>query len=140
MCGKLTTYLRMCGYDAAYALDRDVEADDRLLSIAREERRIIITRDRQLAARTENALLLESKAVVDQLRELRDAGFRLSLDATPTYCGACNGLLDRVPSGTVTPGHAPDPGDEQVWRCRSCGQLFWKGSHWEQVKKTLSEL
>ena len=24
MCGTLATYLRMCGYDAAYALDLDV--------------------------------------------------------------------------------------------------------------------
>ena len=28
MLGKLATYLRMCGHDAAYALDRGVEADD----------------------------------------------------------------------------------------------------------------
>lgn len=28
MLGTLTTYLRMCGYDAAYALDHEIEADD----------------------------------------------------------------------------------------------------------------
>jgi len=31
MLGKLATYLRMCGYDTAYALDEEAEADDALL-------------------------------------------------------------------------------------------------------------
>lgn len=51
MLGSLATYLRMCGYDTTYALDRGVEADDRLLEIAHDENRTLLTRDRQLAAR-----------------------------------------------------------------------------------------
>ena len=51
MLGSLVTYLRMCGYDAADALDRGIEADERLLELAREEGRTLLTRDRQLAAR-----------------------------------------------------------------------------------------
>lgn len=137
MCGKLAVYLRMCGYDAAYALDRGVEADDRLLAIAREEGRTLLTRDRQLAERADDALLLESKDVTEQLRALCDAGLELSLDGEPAHCGACNGLLDPVPPGTTTPEHAPDPGERDVWHCRSCGQLFWKGSHWDRVRETL---
>jgi len=35
MLGKLATYLRMCGYDAAYALDEGVESDDALLAVFR---------------------------------------------------------------------------------------------------------
>jgi hypothetical protein len=49
MLGKLATYLRMCGYDAAHALDEEVESD---------------------------AVLLESRDVADQLGELADAGLR----------------------------------------------------------------
>ncbi|TKX52332.1 hypothetical protein EXE45_19560, partial [Halorubrum sp. SP9] len=55
MCGKLATYLRLCGYDAAYALDRGVEADDRLLDLAADEGRTLVTRDRELAARADAA-------------------------------------------------------------------------------------
>lgn len=47
MCGGLTSYLRMCGHDTVYALDRGVEADDRLLAIAHEEDRTLVTRDSQ---------------------------------------------------------------------------------------------
>jgi len=51
MLGKLARYLRMCGYDAAYALDRGLEADEDLLAVARDEGRQLLTRDRQLADR-----------------------------------------------------------------------------------------
>ncbi|RBI64578.1 hypothetical protein DMJ13_08900 [halophilic archaeon] len=138
MLGKLSTYLRMCGYDAAYALDRSVEDDDAVLALAREEGRTLLTRDAALATRAGDALLLESKEVTDQLRELRAAGWTLSLD-DPSRCSACNGALERVESGE-TPEHAPDVDERRVWRCRNCGQHFWKGSHWESVEETLSEL
>lgn len=140
MCGKLAVYLRMCGHDAAYALDYDLEADDRLLDFARKEGRTLITRDRHLADRTDDALLLRSTDVVEQLRELRNAGVRLTLETEPAHCGACNGHLDRVPPETATPEYAPDPGDQAMWRCRACGQLFWKGSHWTKVEDTLTGL
>jgi len=84
MLGKLATYLRMCGYDTVYALDREVEADDRILAIARAERRTLLTRDRELAGRTDDSVLLTTRAITDQLRELQSAGFRLELSDRPT--------------------------------------------------------
>jgi uncharacterized protein with PIN domain len=140
MLGKLTTYLRMCGYDAAYALDRGVEADDRILAITREEGRALVTRDRGLAARADESILLTTRDVADQLRELRDAGFRLTLDDSPTRCGRCNGRVDPVAPDESTPDYAPDPSAVDVWRCRDCGQCFWQGSHWDDVAARLDNL
>ncbi|MFB6179880.1 MAG: Mut7-C RNAse domain-containing protein [Halorientalis sp.] len=140
MLGKLTTYLRMCGYDAAYALDRDTEADDRLLAMARAEGRTLVTRDRELADRANDAVLVTTRDVTDQLRELRDAGFRLALPDRPVRCGQCNGVVERVPAANSTPDYAPDPAETPVWKCRDCGQCFWTGSHWEDVAETLREL
>ncbi|WP_255150800.1 Mut7-C RNAse domain-containing protein [Halorarius halobius] len=135
MCGKLAVYLRMCGYDTAYALDRGVEADDAVLDLSRAEGRTLLTRDRDLAARAEGVLLTE-REIEGQLRELHDRGMRLEL-AEPTRCGACNGRLQRVDPAASTPDYAPDSRDEAVWRCCDCGQCFWKGSHWKRVEKTL---
>jgi len=81
MLGKLATYLRMCGHDAAYALDegRDTEADDELLAAARAEDRTLLTRDVQLAERADDrGFLLEARDVTDQLRELHEAGLGLT--------------------------------------------------------------
>jgi uncharacterized protein with PIN domain len=139
MLGKLTTYLRMCGYDAAYALDRGIEADDDLLALGKSEGRLLVTRDSQLALRGDG-LLLETKDVTDQLRELAEAGFDLEL-SEPTRCANCNGELVEVAEGeNSTPEYAPDPAEMQVWRCPECGQHFWKGSHWESVEETLAGL
>ncbi|WP_224332488.1 Mut7-C RNAse domain-containing protein [Haloprofundus halobius] len=140
MLGKLAVYLRMCGYDAVYALDRAVEADDRLLAVAETENRRLLTRDVQLAERAADGVLLESRAVVDQLRELRDTGFDLSLDEVPARCGRCNGSVERVDDGEETPEYAPDPSERAVFRCTRCGQYFWRGSHWDDVEETLNSL
>lgn len=140
MLGKLAVYLRMCGHDAAYALDRDVEADDELLAWTREEDRTLLTRDEQLAGRTDDALLLVSRETEDQLRELADAGVSLDPAERPSHCGACNGPVERVATGAETPGYAPDPAETAVWRCRNCEQCFWRGSHWDRVEETLERV
>jgi uncharacterized protein with PIN domain len=136
MLGKLATYLRMCGYDAAYALDEDVEADDRLLDWAASEDRHLLTRDARLANRADPGLLIESRDVVDQLREVRTAG--LSLRLRMARCSVCNGRLAEVDADAPVPEHVPCPADTDVYRCRGCGQHFWRGSHWDDVAETLA--
>ncbi|ELZ50112.1 hypothetical protein C465_06176 [Halorubrum distributum JCM 9100] len=154
MCGKLATYLRLCGYDAAYALDRGVEADDRLLSLAAAERRVLLTRDRELADRAPSAdppvdaVLLTERDVIDQLRELDAAGLPVELADEPTRCGSCNGPVERVGAPeanaalTDRPDYVPDDvgSDRPGWRCTECGQWFWKGGHWDDVAARLDDL
>jgi uncharacterized protein with PIN domain len=140
MLGKLATYLRMCGYDAAYTLDDGIENDDAILARLRESGRTLVTRNRSLADRTGDVLLLESREVEDQLRELHTAGVDLSLAVDPSRCGVCNGPVERVGRDERTPEYAPDPTTVDVWRCLDCGQHFWQGSHWDDVAATLSEL
>ncbi|QUO47505.1 Mut7-C RNAse domain-containing protein [Halorubrum ruber] len=154
MCGKLATYLRICGYDAAYALDRGIEADDRLLSLAAAEGRVLLTRDRELADRAPSAdpavdaVPLTERDVLDQLRELDAAGLPVELADEPTRCGACNGPVERVasPETDGSPVDRPDYVPDDVgpgrpgWRCADCGQWFWKGGHWNDVAARLDDL
>ena len=138
MLGKLATYLRMCGHDAAYALDRGVEADDRILALARAEDRRLVTRDADLAARTGGSIRVESTEIGGQLRELRAAGVDLSL-SDPERCSRCNARVERVGRGE-TPEYAPDADERPVWRCRACGQHYWTGSHWADVRERLASV
>jgi len=140
MLGKLATYLRMCGYDAAYTAARGIESEDALLALAHTEGRLVLTRDRELARRAERSVLLTERDVRDQLRELREVGFELALADEPARCSACNGLVERVDRTEPAPDYAPDPHEVAVWRCRECGQHFWKGSHWDDVAETLEAL
>lgn len=137
MLGKLATYLRMCGYDAAYALDRGIESDDEVASLARREGRTLLTRDAELAANVDGSVLLSATGIDGQLREARDAGLSLTLDR-PRRCGRCNGRVSAVQDDEQRP---PDvPGEEPVWRCDACGQYFWRGSHWDDVRERLDSL
>jgi uncharacterized protein with PIN domain len=124
----------MYGHDAAYALERGIEDDDALRALARAEGRTLLTRDRELAARSGDARLLESKDTDGQLAELAAAGVALGLDE-PERCGACNGELERA--SEPYPDYVAD-GAQAVWRCPDCGRHFWKGSHWEDVRERLS--
>jgi len=137
MLGKLAVYLRVCGYDTAYALDRGIEADDRLAALADAEDRRLLTRDIDLSERVDGALLLTARDLEAQLAELRAAGVELEADEEPSYCGRCNDPLDAVSVDADTPEYAPDPADTDCWRCRSCEQLFWAGSHYERMKAVL---
>ncbi|WP_435361085.1 Mut7-C RNAse domain-containing protein [Haloarchaeobius sp. DFWS5] len=148
MLGNLAVYLRLCGHDTVYALDRDIEADDRLLELAAAEGRVLVTRDEQLAARAAAAssraapgsILLRTRETEDMLRELASAGVALSPTDEPAWCGRCNGELRRVErDGTAAvPEYVPNESENhRLWRCRACGQYFWKGGHWDRMVATL---
>ena len=139
MLGRLVAYLRMAGHDTVYAPDAGVEADGAVVDLADREGRRVLTRDRAIAAMAPSAVLLTSLDIEDQLREVRAAGIDLELDGA-SRCGRCNGRLEPVPPGSALPPAVPDPGSEPVWRCRDCGQCFWRGSHWTDVRDRLAGL
>jgi uncharacterized protein with PIN domain len=132
MLGKLATYLRMCGYDTLYAQDEGVEADDAIRELADADERRLVTRDRELADRTDGAVLLDSQGIDEQLREFAVAGFTVELPEQPERCSVCNGQVNALKESDPRPEHAPDE-IAPIWQCRDCGQHFWKGSHWERV-------
>jgi len=138
MLGKLTTYLRMCGYDTLYAQEEGLEADDAIRDRAQSSDRTLVTRDRDLAAQTDNAILLTSREVESKLTELQDHGIDIKLPTEPERCSVCNGLVEQI-NLEQRPKHAPDTVD-YVWQCRECDQHFWKGSHWEGVHETITTI
>jgi uncharacterized protein with PIN domain len=163
MLGSLSTYLRMCGHDAACVLDitpdREVEedrdtinidttpspssrglTDDEILAHASSEKRTILTRDTELAQRADDVVLLTARDVEDQLHELATIGYDLTLRPRLSRCGACNGRIESLSSDVVVPEYAPDPSEKDCWQCLRCEQIFWKGSHWDDVEATLERV
>ena len=143
MCGKLATYLRMCGHDAAYALDRDATADEAVLAWARDEARTVITRDESLAVAAPSSIRLTARDVETQLEELHEAGVRLDLPDEPLRCSRCNGPLEAVDADAgeeSLPEYVPSDHDGGLWRCVDCDQYYWKGSHWADVRERLATI
>ena len=65
MFGTLAKWLRILGFDTVFAKDMD---DNEIMALAERDNRIIITRDKELAKRSNNSLFLNSD-VLDMLGE-----------------------------------------------------------------------
>ena len=135
MLGKLVTYMRMAGYDVLYAPYEDAVGDEDVAELVEETRRTLITRDIELAESTDG-ILIDSKQVEKQLRELADIGFSFEL-GEPSRCSVCNGTLSEIDDGESD----EFPEDmKRAWRCDDCGKTYWKGSHWDDVRETFEGL
>jgi uncharacterized protein with PIN domain len=139
-CDRLVGYLRFCGHDAASAVARGVEGEDDLLGLADREDRRLVTRSDRLAARAPGAVHVAEGDLDARLRSLRAAGVDLTLDERPSRCGRCNGRLDPVAPDESGPDYAPAGDEFDRWRCGDCGQVFWKGGHWDRVRERLAGL
>ena len=136
MLGSLARWLRILGYDTDYANQRD---DNELVRIARAENRVLLTRDRELAARRGvQALLVESQSLDEQLAQVRQA-FPLADGKVSARCPVCNTPLvqasreevaDRVPA-YVLRHH------RHFQRCPGCRRVYWRGSHWQKMQARL---
>jgi uncharacterized protein with PIN domain len=128
--GGLARLLRMAGYDTLY--DNGYH-DDEIERIAREEGRVLLTRDRELLKRrtVELGCYLHALDPPGQLRELF-ARLRLGPDMRPfSLCLHCNlplrpvareQVLDRLPP-RVAESH------QEFTSCDGCRRVYWKGSH-----------
>ncbi len=141
MLGSLARWLRFAGFDTFFDPKRD---DAPLAALARSEGRWLLTRDRRLAAKAgPRVLLLSGATVAQQVAELCS---RLALTVEEarffTRCSACNGEVVAVGREEVLPlvppyvaAHAP-----HFSRCRSCGKVYWPGTHEPRIRRTLHQL
>lgn len=141
MLGNVARWLRLLGYDTVYK--RDLE-DWRILKIASEEKRIIVTRDRGLHHRALrkglNSILLEQDLMEERLAYLAyKTGIRLYVDIDKSRCPLCNGELMKVGKEVVKGSVPPRVYDKHsdFWVCRRCGKIYWMGRHWKGIEETL---
>ncbi len=134
--GRLAAYLRMLGFDALY---RNNYTDAELARVASEEERILLTRDLGLLKR---GAVTRGHAVraTHPREQLTDVVRRFDLAGTAvpfTRCLACNGKLEPAKKETITdqlPGRVRARHTD-FRRCTACGRIFWKGTHFERMRK-----
>ena len=137
MLGRLARHLRFVGHDTAYAPDT---SDDDLIVRAIRESRILVTRDRTLAARSAPSLLLRSVDIRGQWREVREAYPALPWGVVFDRCSRCNSSV--APGAESGLGELPATvpmrarnGAIPVFRCPACGHLYWEGSHTAHIRQ-----
>jgi uncharacterized protein with PIN domain len=141
MLGKLTRWLRMLGHDVIYYRDAD---DEKLIKEAKQEKRVLLTRDVSLYQKTLTRKLdtffIEITDNTKNLSRLAiHFGLRLEIDLKNSRCPKCNSsliivtknsILDLLPSSSAKRY-------ENYRRCTNCDQIYWEGSHWKRINKTL---
>lgn len=142
MLGHVARWLRLLGYDTLYF--REIE-DWRLLRIAEEEDRILLTRDlglfRRARKRGLRALFIEDPSIEKVLALLSVRyGVRLNFDKSDTRCPECNARLRYTTSLVELAGRVSSyiaTRYKEFWVCPSCGKVYWQGRHWKTIEKTL---
>ena len=140
MLGSLASWLRICGYDSIYHVDMK---DEDLLLEAKKENRILLTRDKQLFERSKkydvSSFYVKGNNPTEKLGYLcKNIG--ISLIPCSSRCSQCNSPIKTINKEKII-GLIPEKSFthyNQFWICESCGKIFWKGSHWNKILKTLS--
>jgi uncharacterized protein len=139
--GGLAHLLRMTGFDTLYD---NAFRDEEIERIATAERRIVLTRDRELLKRRTitHGCYVRALRSSGQIRELFDR-LDLARSARPfTLCLHCNAPLDAVAKAQVSARVPPGVRDryERFSTCPVCKRVFWEGSHWQSMRAMVEEL
>lgn len=140
MLGRLARWLRILGYDTLYNPNF---SDDDLFFKAHQEKRVLLTRDLQLARRMNPnyCFFVTEHLVRDQVRQVV-SNFNLDFkDHIFTRCTLCNEVVTLMPKSSVK-DKVPDfvyQNIEEFYYCKICDKIYWAGSHIKQVRDLLSK-
>ena len=141
MLGNLSRWLRFFGFDVYYAKN-DIR-DDELLNIAKKEKRVLITRDKELIIRARSRDLkyisINSISLDDQLKYVLK-GLALDKNKILSKCSICNSDLikinkkdfkDKIPIKIYN-------NLDDFLLCKICDKIYWKGTHYDKILKKIS--
>jgi uncharacterized protein with PIN domain len=135
--GRLAKWLRIQGYDTLYECPIK---DSKLIQLAQSERRILLTRDRDLETKTlwDAVVWIEATDYKKQLRELHR---KVSIPRRSLFsrCLRCNEVIRPVSRAEVESRIPPEVYRtyREFFGCSACQKIFWRGSH---VKNTQEKL
>ena len=139
--GTLTRNLRLFGVDVAYSS----RADDRqLLDIMARENRALLTRDRRLLMHSivQHGYCPRSQTGDRQTIEVLRRFNLIELIAPFTRCLRCNAQLQDAAKAEVIQDLEPltKIHYDQFRRCHGCGQIYWAGSHFQNLEKRIERI
>jgi len=139
--GTLARYLRMLGIDSSYKNDFK---KDEIVNISLIEKRTILSKDRNLLKRKEitQGYWIRNDNPVNQVKEVIERFHLQNFIKEFTRCLECNSLLTAVNKSEIESELPPKVKERQneFHRCTACNKIYWKGSHYEKMKKLITEI
>ena len=139
--GKLARMLRMLGFDSLYRNDYD---DPDIVATALKEKRVILTRDRGIlkTKTVTHGYCIRSSTPQQQINEVLKR-FDLYSQIRPFFrCMNCNGIITPVNKTAIE--HRLEKKTRTYYNdfsiCSKCGNLFWKGTHYDKMKTVIHQL
>jgi uncharacterized protein with PIN domain len=138
--GALARWLRAAGYEASA---HPGTGGDALVPEARRAGAVLLTSDRRVMDRREiregrlPAVLVPS--ALGRLEQLALVMRTLDLALRAPRCMGCGGALDPAEKDAVRDRIPPRTAlwQDEYFVCRGCGQLFWRGTHWQRIRAAL---
>jgi len=139
--GKLARYIRLCGFDTLISKEF---TDNEIVRISVSEKRIILTRDKQLLKNrlVTHGCWIRSVHTDEQIIEVFRRFDLKNMIIPFSRCLECNSLLIDVSKDEIQDRLLPGTRKyyENFKKCPGCDRIYWEGSHFERMKKMLGKL
>ncbi|NOY37104.1 MAG: Mut7-C ubiquitin/RNAse domain-containing protein [Chlorobi bacterium] len=136
--GRLARWLRTAGFDTLY---RNDYRDDEIIDLSVAEKRIVLTRDIGILknSRVTHGYFVRQIYPGKQFGEIIQR-FHLSREMISfSRCIHCNHPLVKVKKSSILNHLQPLTKKyyDEFMQCPRCGKIYWKGSHYQRMKKKL---
>jgi uncharacterized protein with PIN domain len=139
--GRLVKWLRILGFDTEYF--RQDNSSSLIIQALRDNRTIITRNHRLPQARGIQIILIKEERIKEQIQELlRELKIKPDSGLMFSRCILCNVELVDIRKEKIK-----DKVPEYVYKtqgnfitCPKCQRIYWQGTHWGNVKKTLEEI
>jgi len=139
--GRLCKWLRILGFDAVYFKEENLSL---LLLEALRQNRIIITRNQKIGKeKAVKVINVKAQNLKEQIKQVIEE-LKLTLDKEKMFsrCVICNLELEYIEKEKIkekVPEYVFKTQDE-FYICKGCQRIYWQGTHWGNVAKTLEEI
>jgi len=136
--GKLAKKLRMLGFDTLYKNDyKDIQ----IIKISKKEHRIILTRHKALLKNrsvTHGYWIRATNPELQLIEILKRFDLKNQFKSF-TRCIECNGKVTSVDKDDIIDQLLPKTKKyfNTFYQCTQCKKIFWKGSHFQSMKKKI---
>ena len=145
MLGNIARKLQLLGFDSEYYSDID---DLKLIEKAKNEQRIIISKDRNLIARAKkqdvkSVYVTKGNEIEQFLEILKCVPLELNtISGDTARCTKCNSPTSEIPKSEVIdkiPEKVLEYNDK-FWKCDNCDQVYWEGTHIKKLEEFLDNV